>query len=189
MKQFYSYLWLRADSTPYYAGKGIGNRAFQSRGHSVQCPADRTRILIFFHSTEAEAFESEKAFIKWFGRKDLGTGCLRNWTNGGEGTSGRVWSLESRQKVGMRTRGVISPRRGQKLSLVTRQKMREAQRGNQKSLGHKNALGYHWSAEIKARMAEAHKGQNNRLGAHVTEETKIKMRVAQQARRAKEKQS
>jgi hypothetical protein len=84
---FYSYLYLRDDTTPYYAGKGKGKRVFNTRSHRVHPPKDRSRILIFWHETETEAFESERAFIKWFGRKDLGTGCLRNMTDGGEGYS------------------------------------------------------------------------------------------------------
>jgi len=84
MAQFYSYLWLRRDTTPYYAGKGSGRRAFINADHGVHCPASDSRILVFMHATEAEAFESEKSFIRWFGRKDLGTGCLRNRTDGGD---------------------------------------------------------------------------------------------------------
>jgi hypothetical protein len=36
-------------------------------------------------ANEAEAFESEIALIDLFGRKDLGTGCLINHSDGGEG--------------------------------------------------------------------------------------------------------
>ena len=86
---FYSYLWLRADGSPYYAGKGSGNRAYRRQGHNVSCPIDKTRILVFPMLSEAEAFESEIALIDLFGRKDIKTGCLRNVTNGGEGVGGR----------------------------------------------------------------------------------------------------
>ena len=84
MPQFYSYMWLREDGSPYYVGKGTGRRAFTSDGHGNRRPKSRTRILTFPMLNEAEAFESEIALIDLFGRKDLGTGCLRNMTDGGE---------------------------------------------------------------------------------------------------------
>ena len=80
--EFYSYLWLRADGTPYYAGKGKGNRAHIRGSHRLRPPDDNSRILIFPMASEADALESEIALIDLFGRKDLGTGCLRNFTTG-----------------------------------------------------------------------------------------------------------
>lgn len=92
--EFYSYLYLREDETPYYAGKGSGKRAFKGRHRGVYPPKDTSRIILFPMLNETEAFESEIALIELFGRKDLGTGCLRNRTNGGEGVSGLKWSPE-----------------------------------------------------------------------------------------------
>jgi hypothetical protein len=103
--QFYSYLWLRDDTTPYYAGKGSGDRAFLTKTHKVKPPVDKSLILVFSHATEEEAFESEKNFIKWFGRKDLGTGCLRNFTDGGEGRAGYKIPAESRLRMGASQKG------------------------------------------------------------------------------------
>jgi hypothetical protein len=89
MQAFYSYLWLRAsDGSPYYVGKGTGRRAFHV-AHGVHRPKDRNNILIFPQDSEADAFESERALIWLFGRKDNGTGILRNLTDGGEGQTGR----------------------------------------------------------------------------------------------------
>ena len=84
MAKFYTYLWLREDGTPYYVGKGSGRRAYQSQGHLMRRPKDRRNIQITPHATEAEAFEDERRLIKWFGRQDLGTGCLHNFTDGGD---------------------------------------------------------------------------------------------------------
>ena len=81
---FYTYLWLREDGTPYYVGKGKGNRAYISFGHGVHCPPDKERIVIYPSFSEDEAFETEIILIWYYGRKDLGTGCLRNLTDGGE---------------------------------------------------------------------------------------------------------
>jgi hypothetical protein len=83
-KQYYTYLWLREDGTPYYVGKGSGNRAYTPYGHRVKPPTDNIRILIQFWESEEKAFEIEKWWIAFYGRKDLGTGCLRNLTDGGE---------------------------------------------------------------------------------------------------------
>lgn len=45
-------------------------------------------MLLKQNLSEAEAFQHEKYLIAVLGRKDLGTGILRNMTNGGEGSSG-----------------------------------------------------------------------------------------------------
>jgi hypothetical protein len=83
VKQFYAYLYLRKNGTPYYAGKGSGQRAFSTQ-HRVHPPKDRSHILILERSSEQEAFETEMELIRNWGRKDLGTGCLRNMTEGGD---------------------------------------------------------------------------------------------------------
>ena len=44
--QFYTYLWLRQDGTPYYVGKGKGRRGFRSQGHGVHCPPETSRIIL-----------------------------------------------------------------------------------------------------------------------------------------------
>ena len=80
---FYTYFWLREDGTPYYVGKGVRNRAFRKG-----CPPTY-RIVIQEHPNEYEAFIVEKFFIDYYGRKDKGTGILRNRTDGGEGTLGK----------------------------------------------------------------------------------------------------
>ena len=86
MNGFYTYFWMRGDGTPYYVGKGTGNRALRSsRHHKLHRPKESARILIQFWSSETEALEMEKYYIRLFGRKDNGTGILRNFTDGGDG--------------------------------------------------------------------------------------------------------
>ena len=104
-ESYYVYAYVRAVTskngeagTPYYIGKGKGGRAFE--GHRVRVPKDRSRIVIIEEDlNEAEAFELEISEIAKYGRLDLATGILRNLTNGGEGTSGRILSDNSRRKL------------------------------------------------------------------------------------------
>ena len=106
MTQFYSYLWLRPDGTPYYAGKGKGKRAFRTQGHgSLNCPKDFSQIRLFLLPTEEAAFAFECMLIRLFGRKDLGTGILRNLTDGGEGVAGCQYTDERRAKISARQTG------------------------------------------------------------------------------------
>jgi hypothetical protein len=90
LNRFYTYAYLRDDGSPYYIGKGSGKRAWTRHpGCAATRPADRDKILILKKDlTEEEAFRHEKYMIYVLGRKDLGTGILRNQTNGGIGDLG-----------------------------------------------------------------------------------------------------
>jgi hypothetical protein len=97
MSEFYTYLWLREDGTPYYVGKGSGNRAFVGRRHRVFPPKNVANILVQPYPCEEDAFFAERFLIDYYGRADLKVGCLRNLTDGGEGQSNP--SEETRQKL------------------------------------------------------------------------------------------
>ena len=88
MTNYYTYAYLREDGTPYYIGKGKNHRLYDKR-HTVGVPKKERVLILKNNLTEEEAFRHEVYMISILGRKDLGTGILRNKTNGGEGTSGR----------------------------------------------------------------------------------------------------
>lgn len=160
---FYTYLWLRRDGSPYYAGKGSNDRAFQK--HNGFYPSkDRSRILIFPMLNEAEAFESEVAFIDLFGRIDLGTGCLRNRTNGGEGgISGIIFSEETLRKRSLALKGI-------ERTAAWRLHLSESKMGNQARLGQTcsedqrrktsaKLMGHGFSLESIQKMKRSRKGK------------------------------
>lgn len=85
---YYVYLYLREDKTPYYVGKGKNKRAWRKLKGEVCPPEDHARIIIFEHSlTEPVAYDLESKLVIQYGRKDIGTGILRNRTDGGKGPS------------------------------------------------------------------------------------------------------
>ena len=114
---YYTYAYLREDKTPYYIGKGQGKRIYSKQKH-IKPPKDKSRIIYLKQNlTEAEAFRHEIYMIDVFGRIDLGTGILRNRTNGGEGTSNP--SDETRRKI-------IESNKSRIVSEETKRKMSES---------------------------------------------------------------
>jgi hypothetical protein len=103
---FYTYLWLRDNGTPYYVGKGRGKRAYHNDPYrSVKKPKYDSRILVQYWGSEEEAFSMEKFWVSLFGRLDLGTGVLRNRTNGGDGPTGAKRSVTTIEKLSKRMLG------------------------------------------------------------------------------------
>jgi len=116
---YYTYAFLREDKTPYYIGKGRGKRIHKG-GRTIKPPKDKSRILLLKKGlTEAEAFKHEVYMIFVLGRKDLGTGILRNRTNGGEGTSGHVKSEKCKKKMSVKHSGEKHPQYGNTGALST----------------------------------------------------------------------
>jgi hypothetical protein len=154
---YYVYEYLREDGTPYYIGKGRRNRAFTQQGHVVPLPSkDRIRIIVK-NLTDQEARDLEIALIAKYGRKDLGTGILRNMTDGGEGSSGRLVTEETKKKL-------KEARVKQITSEETKEKMRLAHTGRVHSEETKNkmskaAFGRKKSPETIAKIKEARANQ------------------------------
>ena len=173
---YYTYAFLREDRTPYYIGKGKGNRAYRRRDKGIKPPKDKSKILILKQNlTEEESFRHEVYMIAVFGRKDLGTGILHNKTNGGDGVSGAVVSDETRRKMSEALKG--KPR-----SKEIRRKISEAHRGKTHSEESRRNMsesqkGKTFSEETKRKLSESQKGKNH------SEETRRKMSEARKGKK------
>ena len=154
-KRFYTYAYLREDRTPYYIGKGQGRRISNRQKRDMKSPKDKSRIIFLKQNlTEQEAFKHEIYMINILGRKDLGTGILRNKTNGGEGSSGLIHNEETRKKISEKNKG-------RKLTEKHRQKLRESQKNQseetRRKKSHKNnnfAKGNKIDREIVDRLTD-----------------------------------
>ena len=128
--EYYTYAYLREDRTPYYIGKGKAGRITNSL-HRIAIPKETERIIYLKKNlTDEEARKHEIYMIAILGRKDLGTGILRNMTDGGEGCAGR------------------------RLSDETKKKLSDAHKGRKKSTEHRKALS---EAKLGKKITEDHR--------------------------------
>lgn len=173
--RFYVYMYLRTyDSnvakagTPYYIGKGQRSRATDVQGHSVRMPKDKSKIIyVETDMLEEDALQLEVKLIAQYGRIDLGTGILRNMTDGGDGVTG-YWTEERKKELSQNTRDDWNTPAG------LEKKQRLAERNKQTK-----------SAEIKQAWADGKydnrakggrpKGAKNKPGAKKRPQRKLKI--------------
>jgi hypothetical protein len=157
---YYVYAYLRQDGTPYYIGKGHDNRAWNWH-RNIPVPKDKKRIVMLeTNLTELGAFAIERRMILWYGRKDIGTGILRNMSDGGEGVTGYTHTAETRAKLSKISKGKVN-------SAETRAKISAAQKGRV------------LSKETRAKISEANRTRT------VTDETRAKMSATRKGRPGK----
>ena len=202
-KGCFVYCYLRVDGSPYYIG--IAKKASRPKDRHIwlppSCPG-RIRVLRMGLSW-AEAQEWERFYIARYGRKDIGTGILRNLTDGGEGSAGRVRSEAERKVISEKAKARQNDpewrrknpsRKGFVLSAETRQKLSDHMKRRLSTpegrLAHaemlKNALG---SESVRAKMsesalkywkdnAEAREAKSKAMKESMTEEQLERLRMA-----------
>jgi len=183
--KFYVYAYLRKkDLTPYYIGKGKNGRCYNSkmhRSHGITTPKDKTKIIIFKNNlSELCAFTLEKILISKYGRKDLGTGILRNKTNGGQGSSGHICSQETRDKHRKNNTGKGNPFYGKTHSEETKERIRLKNLGKTQSEFTKQKRSQSLTGLKRSEeFCDQFKGSKNPFyGKTHSEETKERIRIS-----------
>jgi len=143
------YIGIGGTKRPYYKGKGrskLWRNVANKHGYEV--------FILAENLYWSDACKIEIDLIKYFGRRDLGTGHLVNLTDGGEGTKGAIKSAETRAKIG-------AGNKGKTISEETKANMSAAGKGKQRNV----KLTEDQVIEVLAELREnTYWGQNVDLG-------------------------
>ena len=201
MTQFYVYIHIRPDGSPFYVGKGSGRRAWKFQGRSerhtrtvAKYGAENIIVWTMNCASESEAITQEITLIRSLREGNID---LANICDGGEGIAGMKHSDEARAKISAagRLRTWTDERKakfsasqigntygaGHVVSEKNKKLVSDKFKGKPKSESHKAALsavqiGKVISAETRARISIA------KLGKLKSPETKDRMSAAQKAR-------
>lgn len=161
---------------PFYVGKGKNDRLiyhlFESHLKAdpnklkvntirkIRSVGQEPLVLILSEfENEKDAFAYESSLIHRWGRRDLNQGPLSNMTDGGEGTSNKIYTSEYRKK----------------LSEATKKAMAEGKLDSNISAFSKSRLGVKASPDTIAKRVASRKGYTH------SDETRAKLSVAQRA--------
>lgn len=130
MNNYYVYRYIRLDTnTPFYVGKGKKNRAYELKwGRNKYFKHIINSIpyeleFIMEDLTEEQAFVKEKEFVKLYKKNGY---CEANLTDGGEGASGLIVSVETKLKLSIQRIGKLNPFFGKKHNENSKEKMAKA---------------------------------------------------------------
>lgn len=202
-RKFYVYEHYRLDNmTCFYVGKGYGTRADKlSRNYhhdNISKKYGHVVVIVADNLTEEEAHWLERDLIEEYvfdyGYTCAVAGCHKNYENdshltnctwGGEGSTGRVISEETRKKIG-------ESQKDKTISEETRKKISESQKG--KCSGENNGFYGKTHTEetkkkiseqskrlmsdpnIRKHISESLKGEKNPMyGKHMSEDAKKKL--------------
>lgn len=191
MREFYTYLHCKPDGTPFYVGKGSGNRARQFvknrnqhyKNVIAKYGVDNIQVFIFPCESEEKAFSEEVRQIQLL--RECGYELV-NQTEGGEGPSGYAHSEETRRQLS-------ESHTGKKFSEEHRARIAAALRGKKRapfSDEWKQKLvsalkSYEITPEVRAKLSEKSKGNKASLGLKrgpMPEEQKAKVSAALKGR-------
>jgi hypothetical protein len=166
MNGYYTYAYLKADGSPYYIGKGKGNRLYDHRGKNCIPPKDKNRIIKLKQNlTEEAAFKHEIYMIAVFGKKCDGTGILMNIADGGNappkmyGDNSPTKRPEIRAKIGAANKISL---KGRKVTEEVRQKISKTHRERLKN----NPRPMSYYTENLKKMAERNRTDKEKHKKH-----------------------